>query len=109
MHGLSVDRLIPRKTATPVNILLSQAEAANASRRQQEKQENRHIIAFIFDVARHLALQSEAFRGHDETAESFNPGKVLEEIKFLSKYHAPLRSWLESPRECIVAWTCNRK
>ena len=95
MHQLSVERAITRKTAKPVNALLSEAEAANVSRRQKEKEENRHIVAVIFDVARHLALQNEAFRGHDETAASFNQGKFLEEIKFLAKYHALLRSWLE--------------
>ena len=95
MHQLSVERAITRKTAKPVNALLSDAETANILRRQKEKEENRHIVAVIFDVARHLALQNEAFRGHDETVASFNQGKFLEEIKFLAKYHAPLRSWLE--------------
>ncbi|XP_063590423.1 zinc finger MYM-type protein 1-like [Penaeus indicus] len=55
---------------------------------------------------RHIALQNEAFRGHDEKSTSLNQGKFLEEIKFLAKYHAPLQKWLDSHPE-NVSWLSN--
>ena len=66
------------------------------SKIEAEKEENRKIVEVIFDVVRHISLQNEAFRGHDEKSASENQGKFLEEIKFLAKYHAPLKKWLDS-------------
>ena len=54
----------------------------------------------------HIALQNEAFRGHDEKSTSLNQGKFLEEIKFLAKYHTPLQKWLNSHPE-NVSWLSN--
>ena len=106
MHQLSRERAISRRTLTPINVQFSEAEALNASRKEQEKKENREIAAVIFDVVRHIALQGEAFRGHDETSTSLNQGKFLEEIKFLAKYHAPPQKWLDSHPE-NVSWLSN--
>ena len=47
-------------------------------------------------VGRHIALQNEAFRGHDERNTSLNQGKFLEEVKFLAKYNPPMKKWLEN-------------
>ena len=57
----------------------------------------------IIDVIRHISLQNEAFRGHNEKPTSENQGKFLEEIMFLAKYHAPLKKWLDSRPE-NVSW-----
>ena len=43
----------------------------------------------------HLAKQNVAFRGHDETSSSKDKGNFLEEIYFLSKYHQPLKDWID--------------
>ena len=106
MHQLSREKAISRRTQTPINVQLSEAEALNASRKEQEKKENREIAAVIFDVVRHIALQNEAFRGHDEKSTSLNQGKFLEEIKFLAKYHTPLQKWLNSHPD-NVSWLSN--
>ena len=55
---------------------------------------------------RHIALQNEAFRGHDEKSMSLNQGKFLEEIKFLAKCHTPLQKWLNSHPQ-NVSWLSN--
>ena len=89
-----------------MNIQLSEAEAASVLRKEQEKRENREIAGLIFDVVRHIALQNESFRGHDEKSTSISQGKFLEEIKFLAKYHAPLRKWLKNHPE-NVSWSSN--
>ena len=48
------------------------------------------------EVARHLAKQNTAFRGHDETNDSASRGNFLEELYFLAKYDKPLKRWIES-------------
>ena len=65
MHQLSRERAISRRTQTPINVQLWEAEALNASRKEQEKKETRGIAVVIFDVVRHIAWQNKAFRGHD--------------------------------------------
>lgn len=96
MHQLSRERAIYRKTCVPINAQLSAVAAENISRKQQERKENREVAEVIFDVVRHLILQNEAFRGHDEKDSSLNQGKFLAEIKFLAKYHPPLQKWLDT-------------
>ena len=64
--------------------------------RENKKKENREIAEVIFDVIRHIAVQNEAFRGHDENKTSLNQGKFLEEVKFLAKYYPPLQRWLDN-------------
>ena len=103
MHQLSREKAIFRKSQVPVNVQLSEAEAVRASKREQEKEANRYIVQVIFDVVRHLALQNEAFRGHDESSSSLYQGKFLEEIKFLAKYHQPFQKWLDNHPE-KVSW-----
>ena len=95
-HQLSREKAIFRKARIPINFQLSQEEASRMSKIEAEKEENRKIVEVIFDVVRHISLQNEAFRGHDEKSASENQGKFLEEIKFLAKYHAPLKKWLDS-------------
>lgn len=95
-HQLSREKAIFRKSNVPINVQLSNAEAARMSKFEAEKEENQKIVEVIFDVVRHISLQNEAFRGHDEKSASENQGKFLEEIKFLAKYHAPLKKWLDS-------------
>ena len=65
------------------------------AKQHKERSENRHILETIFDVVRHLAKQNSAFRGHNETEDFLNRGNFLEELQFLSKYHKPLRTWIE--------------
>ena len=71
-------RAISRRNQTPINVQLSEAEALNASRKEQEKKENREIVAVIFDVVQHIALQNDALRGLCVRREIgvFKPGKV---------------------------------
>jgi len=95
-HKLSKERMISKKTITPVNVQLSKMEAERMSKKQTEKAENRHIVEVLFDVVRHLCLQSTAFRGNDESESSNNQGKFLEEVKFVAKYHKPLKDWLDT-------------
>ena len=64
-------------------------------RKERERSENRHIVGVIFDIVRYLAQQNVAFRGHDETSSSKNKGNYIEEIYFLSKYHQPLKDWID--------------
>ena len=96
MHELSRERAIGRKTHVPIIAQLSVVAAENLSRKEQERKENRGVAEVIFDVIRHIAVQNEAFRGHDEKPTSLNQGKFLEEIKFLAKYHPSLQKWLDS-------------
>ena len=103
MHQLSREKAIFRKSQIPVSVQLSEAEAVLTSKRQQERESNRHVVQIIFDVVRHLALQNEAFCGHDESSSSLYQGKFLEEIKFLAKYHQPLQKWLDNHPE-NVSW-----
>ena len=69
---------------------------ASKTRKEEEREENRRIVQTIFDVARHLAKQNTAFRGHDETNDSANRGNFLEELYFLAKYDKPLKRLIES-------------
>ena len=109
-HQLSREKAIFRKSSMPINVQLSNAEAARMSKIEAEKEENRKIVEVIFDVVRHISLQNEAFRGHDEKSASANQGKFLEEIKFLAKYHAPPKEMArQSPWKCFVAWTRHSK
>ena len=96
-------KTILRKTSIPINVQLSNAEAARISKLEAEKKENQKVVEVIIDVIRHISLQNEAFRGHDEKPTSENQGKFLEEIMFLAKYHAPLKKWLDSRPE-NVSW-----
>jgi hypothetical protein len=96
MHSLSKERAILRKTCVPIDAQISAVAAENLSKRELERKENRNIAEVIFDVVRHIALQNEAFRGHDESNSSFNQGKFLEEVKFLAKYYPPIKKWLEN-------------
>ena len=73
------------------------------SKLEAEKKENQKVVEVIIDVIRHISLQNEAFRGHDEKPTSENQGKFQEEIMFLVKYHAPLKKWLDSRPE-NVSW-----
>ena len=65
-------------------------------REQGKKNNEKKIVEIIFDVVRHLAKQNSAFRGHDESEDSKNKGNFLEELEFLSKYHLPLKKWMDS-------------
>ena len=95
MHLLSLERMQNFKTVTPVDIQLNEAAREMRERKERERSENRHIVGVIFDIVRHLAKQNVAFRGHDETSSSKNKGNFLEEIYFLSKYHQPLKDWID--------------
>lgn len=84
------------KSATPIDVQLNHVAKEIRARQEQERVENRHVVETIFDVVRHLARQNSAFRGHDESDNSKNKGNFLEELEFLSKYHAPLRKWMDT-------------
>ena len=88
MHMLSEERMHCFGSTTPIDV------QEIRGRREQERVENRHIVETIFDVVRHLAKQNSSFHGHDETDDSKNEGNFLEELEFLSKYHAPVRKWI---------------
>ena len=96
MHLLSLERMHNFKSATPIVVQLNDAAREMRARKDVERAENRHIVETIFDVVRHLAKQNSAFRGHDESTDSKNRGNFLEELEFLSKYHAPLRNWMDT-------------
>ena len=102
-HQLSREKAILRKTSIPINVQLSNAEAARISKLEAEKKENQKVVEVIIDVIRHISLQNEAFWGHDEKPTFENQGKFLEEIIFLAKYYAPLKKWLDSRPE-NVSW-----
>lgn len=73
---------------------LSSAAEVAESRRTQEKNKNRKILATIFDIVRHLAVENNAFRGLNEDKTSTQQGKFLEEVKFVAKYDSDLHEWL---------------
>ena len=70
--------------------------------RENKKKENWEIAEVIFDVIRHIAVQNEAFRGHDKSKTSLNQGKFLEKIKFLAKYYPPLQRWMDNHPEMFL-------
>ena len=88
------------KSATPIDVQLNK-EAEERGKKELERVENRHIVETIFDVVRHLAKRNSSFRGHDESDDSKNKGNFLEELEFLSKYHAPLRKWMDTHPENV--------
>lgn len=96
MHLPSMERFNSFKSESPSvhEQLVGSAQAA-VSRKEKERKENRAIVEVIFDVIRHLAKQNSAFRAKDESMESMNQGNFLEELKFLAKYHMPLKKWME--------------
>ena len=98
MNLLSVDRMQNFQLVTPIDIQLNE-EARDIRRQEKEKLENCHIIEVIFDAIRHLAKQNIAFRGHDEESSSKNTINFFEELQFLSKYHEPLREWMEKHQQ----------
>ncbi|XP_028416040.1 zinc finger MYM-type protein 1-like [Dendronephthya gigantea] len=101
MHTLSTERIHSFKSATPIDVQLNREAEAVRERKEQERKENREIVETIFDVVRHLAKQNMSFRGHDESYDSKNKGNFLEELQFLSKYHAPLRKWMDTHPENV--------
>lgn len=96
MHSLSRERAVLRKTQVPINAQISAVAAEIFSKRELERKENRKIAEAIFDVIRQIAVQNEAFRGHDKSNTSLNQVKFLEEIEFLAKYYPPLQLWLQN-------------
>eukprot|EP00795_Rhopilema_esculentum_P016053 gene16053-7398_t len=96
MHMLSVERRHNFTSATPIDVQLNDAAYRMRARKEEERIENRHIGETIFDIVRHLAKQNTTFPGHDESAESKNNGNFLEELEFVSKYHAPLTKWMDT-------------
>jgi hypothetical protein len=101
MHALSAERMQCFKTATPIDVQLNKEAEEVRGRKEQERFENRHIVETVFDVVRHLAKQNGSFRGHDESSDSKNKGNFLEELEFLSKYHAPLKKWMDTHPENV--------
>ena len=101
MHMLSAERMHCFRSTTPIDVQLNKEAEEIRGRREQERVENRHIVETIFDVVRHLAKQNSSFRGHDETDDSKNKGNFLEELEFLSKYHTPLRKWMDTHPENV--------
>ena len=103
MHLLSMERFNSFKNESPSvhEQLVGSAQAA-MSRKEKERKENRAIVEVIFDVIRHLAKQNSAFRAKDESMESMNQGNFLEELKYLAKYHMPLKKWMETPKKCFL-------
>ena len=65
------------------------------SKQERERHKNCHIFKLIFDVIRYLAKHKVAFRGHDKELLSQNKGNFLEKLQFISKYHPPLKAWIE--------------
>jgi len=57
--------------------------------------ENREILKSIIEALLYISRQNIALRGHNESIDSANRDNFMELIKLLSKYHAPLRSYLE--------------
>ena len=97
MHILSMERMQNFKSDNqPIDEQLVGIAEASKTRKEEERKENRRIVQTIFDLARHLAKQNTAFRGHDETDDSANRGNFLEELHFLAKYDKPLKRWTES-------------
>ncbi|XP_028407825.1 uncharacterized protein LOC114530403 [Dendronephthya gigantea] len=79
---------------------LNREAEAVTERKEQESKENRDIVETIFDV-QHLAKQNMSFCGYDESYDSKHEGNFLEELQFLSKYHAPLRKWMDTQPENV--------
>ena len=95
-HMLSVERRYNFTSATPIDVQLNDAAHKMRARKEEERIENRHIVETIFDIVQHLAKQNSTCRGHDESTDSKNKGNFLEELEFVSKYHAPLRKWMDT-------------
>eukprot|EP00794_Sanderia_malayensis_P011449 gene11449-12645_t len=95
MHMLSLERYERFVSgAITANVQINNAAQVHHSRQEKQRAEHCHII--IFDVLRHLGKQNSAFRGHRESENSKNKGNFLKELDFLSKYHEPLKKWMET-------------
>ncbi|XP_061345948.1 uncharacterized protein LOC133291663 [Gastrolobium bilobum] len=100
-----------------INALISCVDLMNQSchidkvmhaQSSQQIEQNRLCVKTSIDVARWLAFQGCAFRGHDETINSRNSGNFIEMIKLLASYNekvadvvlrnAPLTTKYTSPQ-----------
>ena len=90
-HMLSAERFALFMTTTPVDAQLSEQRAAQLSRIEQERAENRYVVETLFDCVRFLGTLGLAFRGHDSDS-----GNFLSTVQFLAKYHLPLQRWLDT-------------
>jgi len=90
------------RKSTNVAAHLSKAYADELKRQQDEKQQNRAVLAIIVDIVRFLARQNISFRGHRES-DSDNSGNFLQLVHFTAKYEPKLNSWLDSHPQ-NVSW-----
>ena len=74
----------------PVDAQLSEQRAAQMSRLQQERAENRQVVETLFDCVRFLGTLGLAFRGHDADS-----GNFVATVQFLGKYCHPIQTWLD--------------
>ena len=70
-HLLSAERFTLFMTTQPVDAKLSEQTAAQLSRLEQERSENRQVVETLFDYIRFLGTLGLAFRGHDDVSGSF--------------------------------------
>jgi len=101
LHREAEQSYFSRKS-TNVAAHLSKAYADELKRQQDEKQQNRAVLAIIVDIVRFLARQNISFRGHRES-DSDNSGNFLQLVHFTAKYEPKLNSWLDSHPQ-NVSW-----
>lgn len=89
-HLLSAERFTFFMTTPPVDAQLSEQRAAQLSRLEQERSENRQVVETLFDCIRFLGTLGLAFRGHDAQS-----GNFVATVQFLGKYYPPLQTWLD--------------
>lgn len=72
---------------------------------QQQLAKNRKYVSCLMEAVLHCAVQGIAFRGHDESDESVNPGN-LKATMFLLSRHVPVVAQRLSEFKSSATWLC---
>ena len=78
-----------------IDAMLSKQKAEENDRFNENMQKNREVFKRLIDVTVMLAMQEQAFRGHDESADSQNKGNYREFLECCMKqlHHALYDHW----------------
>ena len=86
------DKILKRMmTKQPsIDAMLSKQKAEENDRFNENMQKNREVFKRLIDVTVMLAMQEQAFRGHDESADSQNKGNYREFLECCMKHYRAL-------------------
>ena len=81
----------------PIDCQLNQQKVEELDQREKEIVKNSQVLSHFLDILRFFSKQNLAFRGHDETCNSFSKGNFLELVNHQAKYDhnsgAPTKCW----------------